>query len=656
MQVVIDIECNSLFNPTKVWLIVCKDIDTNEYYIFRNLTSDENEKSKFLAFTGRVDRWIGHNILEYDFPVLHKLGIYQQGSTSSDVIDTLILSRLVDYPRASHSIEAYGLEFELPKGDFSDWTQYSPAMEEYCRRDVDICQRVYAKYRKVIQDPAWQKAIRLEHDFQTHVVNKLQDNGFAFNTKKAKDLLEKVTKELEILDEAILKEFPPKLKFIKEVNPKLTKHGTISRSSIPRSLGDDLSLFTEDAPFCHCKWEEFNPSSHKQIVKVLSQSGWNPIEKTKTHIETERRLNQLKRERNRSNEFDLEFKKVYDAYNKLQETGWKVNEENIDTLPPTAPSSARTLAKRILYESRRRTLTEWLGLVRPDTNRIHGKYLGIGTWTHRMAHRQPNTANIPNELDTAGNKKLLGKELRSLWRAPTNRLLVGVDAEGIQLRIFAHYIDDKEFTRALVEGKKDDKTDPHSLNQRILGSVCKSRAAAKRFIYALLLGAGIGKLAQILECSVPEAEEALDRLLHRYSGFAFLKQTIIPKDAKKGSFIGLDGRKVRIPGDEVGSRRHLAMSGYLQNGEAVCMKMATLLWMQKLDTIKADYKLVNLVHDEWQTETPNNMEIALEVARIQADSLRIVGEELGLRCPLAGSYYNDDLKDHTIGPHWGVTH
>ena len=193
-----------------------------------------------------------------------------------------------------------------------------------------------------------------------------------------------------------------------------------------------------------------------------------------------------------------------------------------------------------------------------------------------MAHQEPNTANIPNEFDTQGHIKLLGKELRSLWQAPKKRLLVGVDAEGIQLRIFAHLIDDKEFTDALVRGKKSDKSDPHSLNQRILGGVCKSRAAAKRFIYALLLGAGLWKLSQILECSDAECREALDRLLQRYTGWAKLKSEDIPRDARRGYFIGLDGRKVSIPGASVGERKHLAMSGYLQNGEALVMKLSTL--------------------------------------------------------------------------------
>jgi DNA polymerase-1 len=273
-----------------------------------------------------------------------------------------------------------------------------------------------------------------------------------------------------------------------------------------------------------------------------------------------------------------------------------------------------------------------------------------------MAHQKPNTANIPNEFESIGVKitKLLGKEMRQLWMAPKNRLLTGVDAEGIQLRIFAHYINDPEFTESLVKGKKEDKSDPHSLNQRILGDVCKGRQQAKRFIYALLLGAGMGKLREILDCEPDEAEAALERLLVRYTGFALLKRDVIPKDAKRGWFTGLDGRSVTIPADTVGGRQHLAMSGYLQNGEAVIMKRATLKWHDKLK----DYNslLVNFVHDEWQTETPNNFQTALEIAKMQADSLREVGEDLGLRCPLAGSYWNDDHKDYTIGTNWYQTH
>lgn len=648
LKIVIDIEANGLFNPTEIWCVVCKDIDTGEYHVFRPYESDA-EVTKLRRYLAKADLVIGHNLLGYDGPVLDKLlGI---SIDLPRVVDTLIVSKLFDYPRAGHSVEHYGEEFGLPKGNVTDFSKWSKELEDYCIRDVDITHRIYSKYRRDIDNPQYLDAIRLEHNFQL-VVNQLHSDGFGFNVDKARLLLERVGAELAVIDKEMQEAFPPKLTLIREVTPRATKYGTISLSSIPVALRGDIADFTVGAPFSYCKWVEFNPSSHKQIISLLNQSGWSPVEKTETHKDVEREYNQLKYTNRRTPEVDIRLKELYSKLTILQKQGWKVNENNLETLPPSAPAPTRLLSKRILLEARRRTLTEWIELVRDG--RIHGKFYAIGAWTHRMAHQAPNTANIPNELDTSGKKKPYGKEMRALWCAPRNRLLVGVDAEGIQLRIFAHYINDPEFTEALVNGRKETKTDPHSLNQRILGDVCKSRAAAKRYIYALLLGAGQGKLREILDCNEEAASQAYERLLARYPGFAKLKDTIIPRDAKRGWFIGLDGRRVRIPGDTEGARRHLAMSGYLQNGEAVVMKKATLKWWPLLKDL--DSKLVNFVHDEWQTETPNNMEMALRVASLQAESLRVVGEELGLNCPLAGSYWNEDLHDYTIDKNWSKTH
>lgn len=754
MRVLIDIETNSLVRPSKIWVIVLKDIDTGEQYVFRQPTETPEVHTRFVQFAAKVTYWVGHNIVEFDLPVLSRL-LGVPLPPADHILDTLVLSRLVDYkrtgnlgraethqgsdvspatsasasdtsrslpvrttaddipsdsavvsgsvrvvggdpglprpPRASlpdqkfsHSIESYGEEFGYPKIKFSDFTAWSQAMEDYCVRDVEIAGRIFTKYLSIINNPDWHSSILLEHQFQV-VVNSLHDNGFSFNLAKAERLLAKVSKDLQEIDKQILVAFPPREVLIREFTPRLTKFGTISRTSVPRSLWTDISAYEAGKTYRHTRFDDFNPSSHKQVIAVLNEARWSPEDKTDTHIDTERELSRLKYNRLKDPEQE---KKLKDKLALLSIYGWKINENNLSTLPPNAPASARLLAKRILLESRRRTLVEWLGLVQDD-GRIHGKFVGLGAWTHRMAHQNPNTANIPNEFDISGKRKPLGKEMRSLWQAPKNRLLVGVDAEGIQLRVFAHYINDKEFTDALVSGRKDDKTDPHSLNQRILGSVCKTRAAAKRFIYALLLGAGMWKLAQILECPEPECQEALNRLLERYTGWQSLRDEGIPRDARAGYFTGLDGRKVIIPKPSFSERKHLCMSGYLQNGEAVIMKRATLKWQEELrhgyptrDTAEVhrvllnqdkdaaengvllrenparpyQIKIVNFVHDEWQTETPNNTELALWVAETQSRALRTVGEELGLKCPLAGSYWNDDHKEHTIGTNWSVTH
>lgn len=653
--------------------MVTKDIDTGEYNVFKEPLQDEGERQRLLCHLRSADLFAGHNWLEYDYPVLVRL---LDDATWADRIverscDTLVLSRLFHYSAGAsaysktgsavdsvsglveedsgrvstraHSLEAYGQILGIPKDNFNDFTRYSQELADRCRRDVDINHGVFNLFCDKFNDPKWQRSIRLEQEFQL-IVNDLHNNGFAFNVDKASKILQKVKEDLETLDKEISDAFPSKLVPIKEITPKYTQHGTLHKSDFRWVHSGDLSDFN-GGPFVRCKWERFNPSSHKQLIHVLTKAKWKPIDKTKAHIDAERESRKISRKSQLPEALTQKLES-------LKVSGWKINETNLATLPDDAPKPARLLARRILLESRRRTLTEWLGLC--VDGRIHGKFYGIGAWTHRMAHQQPNTANIPNEFDTSGNRKLLGKEMRSLWIAPKGKLLVGVDAEGIQLRIFAHLINDEEFTDALVRGKKSDKTDPHSFNQRILGSVCKSRAAAKRFIYALLLGAGLWKLSQILEVSEAETKKALDHLLRRYTGWASLKEKDIPRDARRGFFLGLDGRQVPIPGDTKSEREHLAMSGYLQNGEAVCMKLATTIFYPKLKVYNA--LLVNFVHDEWQTETGRNVTRVMELADLQSESLKEAGIQLGLRCPLAGSYYNDDLRDYTIGTNWSVTH
>lgn len=636
VKVIVDIETNSLINPTKVWLIVCKDVDRGEWNVFYQPTERPEEGERFLAYSRGVDLWIGHNWLGFDWPCLRDLLGLRVDDVAHKSVDTLVVSRLAQYPRrgngpdevtyVGHSIESYGIEFGLGKIAYSDFTQLTPKMEEYCRRDVAICEKIYNKYLKIINSEKWKSSLLLEHEFQL-IVNDLHDKGFHFDKEKADKLLLKVTEELSTLDEKILSAFPPRLKLIKEIHPRLTRYGTLNKSDF-RFVKDGVLDEYNGGPFSRCKWVSFNPSSHKQIIDVLSESGWVPVDKTKTHTEAERPGSDR-------NGLDLDHFKRY---------GWKINETNLSTLPETAPSPARLLAKRILLESRRRTLTEWLSLVRED-GRIHGKFYGIGAWTHRMAHQQPNTANIPTE------GKLYGHEMRSLWRAPKNRLLVGVDAEAIQLRIFAHYIDDKEFTESLVSGKKADKTDPHSLNATILHT---SREKAKRFLYAFLLGAGSGKLAEILDLERQEGEALLAYFIKRYPGLAELKGSIIPTDAKRGYFVGLDGRNVSIPGDTAGERRHLCMSGYLQNGEAIVVKRVCVKLKPVLDANKSFF--VDIVHDETQKEVPNDKDLAIMIAKKEADFYREVGEELKLKCPLTGSYWNEDLNKYSIGTNWSKTH
>src|SRR6185312_3680169 len=253
MKVVIDVEANGLINPTKIWVIVCKDINTGKYYVFRHT---DGLALRFIEFARSVDLWIGHNLLGYDASVIDKLVGYSITPEAS--LDTLIVSKMVNYSRSSHSVEDYGVEFGLPKIEFTDFSRYSPEMEEYCKRDVDITERIYNKYRRYIHNPIRQKSIHTEQSFQL-VCNDLEKNGFAFNTAKAQQLLQKVQDELATLDKDILSSFPPREVLIREFTPRATKFGTINRSSVPRQLHQRMEDYEVGKTYRHTRSEAFNP-------------------------------------------------------------------------------------------------------------------------------------------------------------------------------------------------------------------------------------------------------------------------------------------------------------------------------------------------------------------------------------------------------------
>lgn len=758
MLVVLDTETEKLINPSKLWLVVLKEVESGKLHIFRNLHSDPQARASlqklFLSITGVI----GHNIIGFDYDVLLRLA----GVTidPAQVIDTLIVDRLLNsYSNKDHSLEGIGERLGYQKLKFSDFSAYSLEMEEYCIRDVEVAYRYYLSTKPFLFSPKWKESLRLEHNI-AFVCQEMTTNGFAFDLPKAKEIYKEITTKLQTLDQELAVAFPPKPVFIKEITPRETKHGTLHQGDFRwLGVGDkDLTPFTPGIPFSRVEFEAFNPGSPKQIVERLNQAGWTPYEKTKGHIQaerdrdhekldyyatygwkvsednlrtlpdysqTERLLNfcqvqiteksiisiigdAIKNASQKNNENviipikniteSLQGNNTTSTKNDIEVTNFKQNMElackimiecspnktdaakfvkdniplwsiivtpqgvfvdcsatiaispwvglkNIETLQKNISTlkSASKLVERLLLDSRRSTLEEWFTSFSDYDNRIHGRFHHIGAWTHRMSHSGPNMANIP-----AGDSPY-ATEMRSLWTVDEGNWLVGVDADGIQLRILAHYMNDIRFTQALVKGRKEDGTDAHTLNQKALGEVCRSRDDAKTFIYAFLLGAGVLKISQILGCTFEEARDARDRFIEANPGLAELKEHIIPRDAARGYFIGLDGRAVMCDSE------HLMLAGYLQNGEAIVMKKANLIWRKNLRLEGINFKQVNFVHDEWQTEIIGTHDDAVKAAKIQADSIREAGQLLNLRCPLEGSILNSH-KQLAIGRNWAETH
>lgn len=624
-RLILDTETDGL-DATLIHCVVTKNLDTGVTSVF--LRPDQNPEAFNDYATDK--RLIGHNIIGFDLPCLKRL---VSGFEYDDrhCIDTVVISRLVHYSiPGGHSLDAWGNRLGIKKHVIIDWSESNiENIVARCKEDVRINEALYFKFEKYILSEIWQKALEIEHATAV-LCRTLHGNGFVLATREAEELRRTIEFKLTDLDRRILHAFPPRAKLVREVHPRATKHGTLNRSDFRWLGSDDLSAYQPGAAFSVIEFQDFNPASPPQIVERLNESGWKPTEKTKSHIQAERDAR-----RNRGPEARARLER-------FRRTGWKVSEENLGTLPQEAPEGAKALAQRIVLANRRSVLTEWLDAAEKD-GRVHGTFYHIGAWTHRMSHANPNTANIPTRPDA-----LLAKELRQLWIATKGWKLLGVDADAIQLRILAHLMEDEGFINALVSGVKETGTDAHSLNAKALGGI--RRDIAKTFIYAWLLGAGTGKVAEILGCSFREAEDAVKKFLDFYPGLKYLRSVRLAKEFKQGYFQGVDGRYIIVPDVE-----HKVLSGHLQSGEAIVMKHSAMLWTQRLDKEKVPYRIVNFVHDEWQTEVPDEKGLPEYVAQIQADSIRQTGEIFGLKCPLLGTWINGSNQP-TIGDNWYQTH
>ena len=278
---------------------------------------------------------------------------------------------------------------------------------------------------------------------------------------------------------------------------------------------------------------------------------------------------------------------------------------------------AQLVLEYMTLQKRVGMLKSWIDNVGID-GRIHGYVNSCGAVTGRMTHSNPNIAQIPSE-----------SEYRKCFTVEEGNVLVGADASGLELRCLAHYMNDDNYTRELLEG------DVHTATQK--AARLRTRADAKRFTYALLYGAGDTKLGNLIGGTVNDGREARNNYLRSMPAYSRLVRTAESR-ANAGSLPGVDRRQVWI------RHKHSALNTLLQSCGAIVMKQALVLATEKLKDVP--HKFVGNIHDEFQVETPT--EHAETVGKALVQSIIEAGEVLEMRCPLDGEF--------KIGKTWAETH
>jgi len=570
MQLVFDIETNGL-NPSVIWCICAIKGD-------EMITIEMPDKQTWECLMEGVTEVIGHNIIRYDVPVVERL---LDVSIDCKITDTLVMSRLYNPNlEGGHSLDAWGQRLNFPKGDYHDWSALTPEMVEYCKQDVSVTQRLYEKLSGLLSEFG-DNSIDLEHDVQRAISKQIR-NGWLLDERKATDLIAQLQEKQNEIEEQVHKAFTPLPTFVKEIVPKFKKDGGLSTVGL-KFLGDNWTQV--GGPFSRIDWPEFNLGSRQQIGRYLRLFGWKP--------------------------------------EKFTETGQAiVDEKTLETV--TDIPEAQLIAEYLMVQKRIAQVQSWLDAIEDD-GRVHGQVNACGAVTGRMTHSKPNMAQVP----AVGAP--YGAECRACWVVPDGYKLVGVDASGLELRMLASFMNDKEYTNEILNG------DIHTTNQVNAG--LSTRAQAKTFIYAFLYGAGDAKIGSIVDGSQRTGARLRQRFLDNTPALAELRERVSIA-AQRGYLRGLDGRCLHIRSE------HSALNTLLQSAGAIVMKKALQIFEQYAPQWKLDYKLLGSIHDEYQIEARENQ--ADKVGYLMVESIKAAGIALDLKCPLDGEY--------KIGANWAETH
>lgn len=492
-----DIETNGLLNEvTKFWCAWTYDSQTKEYKGYTDLSSYVQALETYCAKDYNL---VFHNGIKYDVPVLKKLIKRDFKFDPVDfVVDTLVMARLIwsnikdtdiflmrsnKLPSSlygSHSLKAYGYRLGELKGTYGEqenaWSQFSEDMLKYCKQDVTVTVKLYEKLL-AINYP--QTAIDLEHDI-AWIMAKQERNGFVFDLAQATKLYSELAQIRDEMSSALTKSFKPWQvykgdKVYKKDNPK---RGIKAGVRYPVYVT-----------------KTFNPKSRNDIAKVLMDLGWKPTEFTETGAV-------------------------------------KVDEETLESAKHL--SVTNDILEYLLIDKRISQLAEgdqaWLRLCTqsPDgLTRIHGSVNSNGAVTGRATHSNPNIAQVPSAHSP------YGKECRSLFGVPKGWYQAGIDASGLELRCFGHFLypfDKGEYINTILHD------DIHTANQKAAG--LPTRDNAKTFIYGFLYGAGDAKLGAIVGKDAKEGKRLKTKFLKAIPAIEELRKTIETTLVTKSEWVG----------------------------------------------------------------------------------------------------------------------
>ncbi len=293
------------------------------------------------------------------------------------------------------------------------------------------------------------------------------------------------------------------------------------------------------------------------------------------------------------------FEKLKLPIIKRTKTGISTDESVLRKLASTHPAIWLILEYRTLSKLKSTYIDALPELINKKTHKVHTSFNQTVTATGRLSSSEPNLQNIPIKTD-------IGREIRKAFiPLKSEDTLISADYSQIELRILAHFSNDKNLINAFRKGH-----DIHAYTAARVFDVKekevtkKMRAQAKTVNFGIIYGMSPYGLSRDLGIDVPQAEEFIENYFERYPGVKLYLEEQIEEAREQGYVTTILNRRRYIP--EINSANmkmkqfseRTAINTPIQGSAADLIKVAMLNIAKAIGEEGLKSKMMLQVHDE----------------------------------------------------------
>ncbi|WQV20847.1 DNA polymerase I [Helicobacter pylori] len=277
------------------------------------------------------------------------------------------------------------------------------------------------------------------------------------------------------------------------------------------------------------------------------------------------------------------------------------------------------------------TYTTPLLRLKDKDDKIHTTFIQTGTATGRLSSHSPNLQNIP----VRSHKGLLIR--KGFIASSKEYCLLGVDYSQIELRLLAHFSQDKDLMEAFLKGRDIHLETSKALFGEDLAK--EKRSIAKSINFGLVYGMGSKKLSETLSIPLSEAKSYIEAYFKRFPSIKDYLNGMREEILKTSKAFTLLGRYRVFDFNGVndyikGNYLREGVNAIFQGSASDLLKLGMLKVSERFKN-NPSVRLLLQVHDEliFEIEEKNAPELQQEIQRILND------EVYPLRVPLETSAF-----------------